>query len=204
MPTSHWPAAMASSSAVSFAKTSRREVVHPAAHDPLGLRLALRLDHRRDQRLVVDLLRRAQAQLALPLRAGERLVGAERRRVHSLRVVGNRACAHRQPVPASLRVAQVRRHVLVEHLRLHRLQQSALRRIPEFASIHRHQDVGRGIASFGREALDQHRRIAGRELHLDAGFARVVVEHGLDQLLVACRVDDQRFGRGRAGSRQQD
>ena len=51
----------------------------------LGLRLAERRDHHRDQRLVVDLLRGAQAQAALPRRSGERLIGAELPGVDTLR-----------------------------------------------------------------------------------------------------------------------
>ncbi len=79
----------------------------------------------------------------------------------------------------------MRRHISLQRQRLHRLQEAALRGIPQFAGIYGHEEVRRAVLAFGGEALDQDGGIAGRELDLDAGFARVGVEDGLDQLLVA-------------------
>ena len=68
------------------------EVPDPGAHHALGRLLAHVVDEHRDQRLVVDRLAAAQAQLALPARVAERGVGREVGRASRARS-NRRSCA---------------------------------------------------------------------------------------------------------------
>jgi hypothetical protein len=58
-----------------------RQVVDQAFRPRLGVLEAVCLDHRRDQRLIVDVGRRADADPAQPLRFGEILVGRDLARI---------------------------------------------------------------------------------------------------------------------------
>ena len=158
----------------------RGEVGDPTPDRLFGALGAERGDHRRDQALVVDRSAGAQAQLALPLRIGEVLVGRQRRGRGQLRIVDQGARTHRQAEPAVLRVAQVRRDVGLQCRRVQWLQQAQVGRLPKVAGIDGDQHVGLGTRAFGAQALHQRRCVAGQVGDLDSGLGGVAVEQRLD------------------------
>ena len=76
-----------------------REVGDPATDDLFGLRFTVFGDHHGDQRLVVDLFRRAQAQAAFPLLSGEVFIGAQIGGLDLARVVKHRTGPDGQTEP---------------------------------------------------------------------------------------------------------
>ena len=181
------------------------EVGDPTAHDLLGLRLAVARDQRGHQRAVVDMLRAAQAELALPRGAGEVRValhlGREALRRVGLRRVRDRPRAHRESIPTVAGVAQVRRHIRRECGVLERREQPLVGGEPKITGIDGDQKIGGCIRAFGAQPLDQRAGIVRHGADLCACGLRVLGEEVLDQLVLARRVDhDLAAGRGRGSS----
>ena len=175
-----------------------RLVLGPAAHDRLGVGLAVAAGQRGDQRLVVDVARRAQAEAAFPLWVAERLVGGELGRRDLLRVVHDGACAHGEADPAHLGIAQVRGEVGLKLRRVHLLEQTRARGVPEVAGVDGQQHVGRRPVALGAQPLEHLTGAAVQDLDLDPGLLRERFERRL--LAVVTRgVDDDlaRLGRRR-------
>ena len=179
------------------------QVVHPALEDFLGLLRPVGLDQGPGQRLVVDLLRRAQAQAAFPLLVGQGFVGAQLFRLDPLGGVDDGPRAQRQSGPAIGAGTILRGNVPFDGGRLERLQQAHLLGLPEVAGVHGEQQVGRGVSAFGLDPRHQRRFLVGDELDLHAGLAGVGIEHRLDQLVDARGIHHHFVGGlGQAGDAQ--
>ncbi len=92
----------------------------------------------------------------------------------------------------------MRGNILVQHGRLHRLQQAFIGRLPKIAGIHRQQHIGGGVLALGLQALHQRALLVGDELHRHASLLGEGIEHRLDQLLRTRRVNHDLVG-GMAG-----
>jgi hypothetical protein len=125
------------------------------------------LDHRGQERLVVDVAGGPQAEPSLPLRIAQGLVRRELGRLHLLRVVHDGPRSDGEPEPAILRIPEVGRNVGGQLGRVDLRQKAGPRRVPEVAGVDREQDVGRGPVALGLEALEQLAGIAGEHLHRD-------------------------------------
>ncbi len=180
------------------ARRLAREVRLHAAQPLLGRRFAIVRDHRRDERRVVRVLARADADLALPFRIGEILV-AERIDLQVLLDVQH-AVAQRQRVPVAVRAPQVRGNRVVERLRAHRLREPAVDEIEQVADVDRHQHVGRRLRAFRLHALEQ-AVLHEHRVDLDAALLRECVDEWLDQLRFAGGV--QAHFLGRVGQRRE-
>ncbi|MCY1428623.1 hypothetical protein D9M71_445130 [compost metagenome] len=171
------------------------QVVHPALENLLSLLGAVGFDQGGGERLVVDLLRRAQAQATFPVLVGQRFVGGQLFRLNPLGGIGDGPRTQRQAGPAVGAGAVLRRDVGVEDRRVERLQDAHLLGLPEVAGIHREQQIGRRIGALGLDPRHQRGFLVGDELHLDAGLGGVGIEHRLDQLVDARGVDHHLVGR---------
>ncbi len=187
MPMSHLPAAI--SRAVSRSPPDgfwARLALTPL--DPfLGFRFAVLGDEGCEQGVVVDVLAGADADLALPFRIGEFLVG-DRVLLHALLRGVDHARAHRDAVPVAVRVAKARRDDLVELVGIDRLRDVRLHGIVQAADIDGQQHVGRAVGAFGLDALLE----AGArrdDIDLDAGVLGESVDQRLDQFRLAIGVD---------------
>ena len=173
-----------------FAVAARRllrKIGLDAGEPLLGLGGAVVADVGGEQRVVVDVLAGADADLALPLRVGEFLIG-DRVLLHAILRGVDDARAHRDAVPMTLGIAELRRHHLVERLRLDRLRDAGLHRVFEAADVDRQQHVGGAVGTFGLDALLE----AGAcrdDVDLDAGVLGEGFEQRLDQLRFAIGVD---------------
>jgi hypothetical protein len=151
----------------------------PRLHDRLGLRLALALDHRRHERLVVDIARGPEAEAAFPLRIAERIVGRQLLGLHLLGVVHDGPRPHGETGPPVLGIAQVSGDIRHDLRRVHSAQESGSRRIPQVARVDADEDIGGRLVSLRLQALEELRGIAAEGLHLDA---RLLGERVEDQL----------------------
>src|SRR6476469_8625681 len=175
-----------------------REVDLDALEPFLGLRLAVMSDVGCDQRVVVDVLARADADLALPFRFGELFVGEGGLGHAILRDVGHPR-AHGNAVPVPLRIAVLRGYDLVQQFGLDRLGDSRPYRLLEPPDIDGEQNIRRAVGAFGLDALLE--AGAGRDdVDLDAGILGERVEQRLDQFAfaVGVHVDVARLGKRRA------
>ena len=164
-----------------------REIGFHAAQPFLGLGLAVPGDIGREQAVVVDVLAGADADLALPLGIGELFVGDGVLLDAVLRGIDH-ARAHRNAGPVTVGIAVLRRHDLVERLRLDRLRHAGLHRFVHAADIDRQQHVGRAVGALGLHALLEPG--TGRnDVDLDAGIGGEGVEQRLDQLGFAVGID---------------
>ncbi|MNC34613.1 hypothetical protein D3C75_830550 [compost metagenome] len=182
------------------------QVGDPALDDLLGLLGTVGLDQGGGQRLVVDLLAGAQAQAAFPVLVGQRLIGAQLGRLDPRGGVDDGPRAQRQAGPGAGAGAVLAGDVGVDDLGLQRLEHAFLLGLPEVAGIHGDQQVGRGVLALGLQARQQWRFLVGDELDLDPGLGGVLVEHRLDQLVDARRIDHDLVGglhgTGQGGQRQ--
>ena len=153
----------------------------------LGLRLAVLGVIRGEQRVVVHVLAGADADLALPLRVGELLIG-DRVLLHALLRGVDDARAHRDAVPGAVRAVIGLRHRLLEHGGLDRLRDAGIDRVLQPRHVDGQQHVGRRVRAFGLDALLE---AGARRDHvdLDAGVLGEGLEQRLDQLLLAIRID---------------
>ena len=166
----------------------------------LGLLLAVMGDHGRDQRHRVGVLPRPRANLALPLRVGEFLVG-HRRLLHALLRHVEDPRPLRQCEPVSLRIAQafrngrdeIRRRVWRRHTGLFRARQQT-----EFGC---QQHVGGAVCPFRLHAFDQ-TVFCVDEVDLDARGLREVLDQRLDEIRLAIRVDVDLVGKRRDGRQE--
>ena len=151
----------------------------------------------REQRVVVDVLAGADADLALPLRIGELFVGDRVLLDAVLRGVDH-ARAHRDAGPMAVGIAVLRRHDLVDHDGLDRLGDAGLHGLVHAADVDRQQHVGRAVGALGLHALLEPRTCRD-DVDLDAGVLGEGVEQRLDQLgfAVGVDVDFAAVGRGR-------
>ena len=164
-----------------------REIGLQAAKPFLGLRLAVLVDHRADQGVVIDVLAGADADLALPFRIGKLFIG-DIALLHPILGGIHHARAHRDAIPMTFRVAILRGHYLVEQGGLDRLGDTGLHRVLEPADIDREQHVGWTVGALGLDAL--FKTGGGRHhIHLDAGVLREGIQHRLDQLVLAIGID---------------
>ncbi|MNV32625.1 hypothetical protein D3C71_1239670 [compost metagenome] len=170
------------------------QVPDPALEDFLGLPGAVHFDHGRGQGLVVDLLRRAQAQAAFPLLVGQRFVGGQFTRLHPICGVGNGPRPQAQAGPGVGGCPVLQRNIGVDGFRGERLEDAHLLGLPEVAGIDGQQQVGRRIRALGLEPLHQRRFLVGDELHLHAGFRGVGIEDWLDQFVDTRGVDHHFVG----------
>ena len=133
-----------------------RQVGRDALGPRLGLLRPVGRQQRAHQRLVVDVARSADQQLALPLGIGQVLVVLRRvGRRHLLLVVHDHARTLGEAEPGTVRVAQVRRHRLGQDLGRDRLQQAHLAGALDAAGIGGDQDIARALVALGLEPLDQ-------------------------------------------------
>ena len=150
----------------------------------LGRRRVVMRHEGREQRRVVGVLARADADPPLPFGVRQILVGDRVK----LQVLGriDDARAHRQGEPLVARVAQVFRDGGGQDLGFDRLGQAPFHQIDEVAGVHRHQHVGGRAFAFRGKALDQ-AVLQEDRVDLDAG----VFGEGLQK-----RLDQSRFARG--------
>ena len=195
---SHSPAAIALACGRSPPSGLRARLSLSALHPGLGLLGAPMRDGRRKQRQIVVVLARAHADLALPLRVGERLVG-ECRVGHALlgRVDHARALGHAEPV--ALRIAVLRGQVGVDRGIVERLGDALFLRRGQPRDVDGEDDVGGRVLALGADALLQ-ALVEEQHLRLDPGLRREGVEHRLDDVGLAIGVDvDGAVGERRAG-----
>ena len=176
-----------------------REVRLEAFQPFLGLRFAVLGEIRGEQRVVVHVLAGADADLALPLRVGEFLVG-DRVLLHALLRGVDDARAHRDAVPGAVRAVIGLRHRLLEHCGLDRLRDAGVDRVLQPRDVDGEQHVGRRVRAFGLDALLEPGACRDH-VDLDAGVLGEGFEQRLDQFLLAIRIDVDLALRGReAGS----
>ncbi|MCY1401858.1 hypothetical protein D9M71_169830 [compost metagenome] len=161
------------------------QVVDPALDDFLGFLLAVGFDQGSGQRLVVDLLRRAQAQAPFPVLVGQGFVGAQLFGFDPLGGVGDGPRAQAQAGPVVGRGAVLLGNVGIDDFRFDRLQDAHLLGLPEVTGIDSEQQVGGGVLPLGLDPLHQRCFLVGDELDLDPGLGGIGVEHRLDQLVDA-------------------
>jgi len=161
------------------------QVADPAFDDLLGLGLAVVFDQRGSQRLVVHLLRGAQAQAAFPVLVGKGFIGGQLGRFDPLGGVDDGPCTQAQAGPVMGRSAVLRGNVLVDDVGLDRLQDAHLLGLPQVAGIDGEQQVGHTVLALGLDALHQRGFLVGDELDLDPRLGGVGVEYRLDQLVDA-------------------
>ena len=94
-----------------------RQIVFDAGQPGFGFFLAEVRDHRRDERDVIGVLTRADADFAAPLRVGEFFVG-DRRLLHAIFGGVDDAGAARQANPVAGGIAELSRHLLVDDRRI--------------------------------------------------------------------------------------
>ena len=164
-----------------------RQIGFHALQPGLGPRLAMRRDHRGDQRDVVDVLAGADADLAAPFRVGEFFVG-DRVLLDALLRGVDHARAAGEPDPLSVGRAIGGRDRGVERRRLDRLGDAGIGRLREIADIDREQEVGRAVAALGLNALDQ--ALLGIDhIDLDAGLVGELFQQRVDQIRLPVGVD---------------
>ena len=189
MPTSHWPGSDRLHQQRVIREKVGREIGDPAAHDLLGLLFAVLRNQHRDQRLVVDRLRSAQAQPALPLGIGQRFVAVELFRLHPFSAVDDRARANGQAEPALLRDRARCSGILAfrigESIGRSKPQ---LRRVPEHPGIDGNQQIRRRIPAFGGQSFESAGPASSVMRRIFCRFRRCsLIENRLDVLLRCAR-----------------
>ena len=173
-----------------------RLALSPLSHC-LGRRLALVGDDRGEQRGVVDVLARADADLALPLGVGQLLVG-DGVLLHALlgRVDDARAHGDAEPVIGGIAIGGGDRGL--QRGGIHGLREARILGLGEAAGIDGEEQVGRAVLSFGGEALVE---TGGGEhdVGLDAGLLGEGLEQRIDQPRLAIGVDVDLALRQRGG-----
>jgi hypothetical protein len=166
-----------------------RLVGHPGLEQRAGLVRPPLGDHVRHERLVVLVVGRAQAELALPARVAEILVAADR-------VLGDARVAHRgadpqaQPPPVAVGVAELLRNLALQRFGAHRREQPGLLGAPQVREVGRDQEVGGRAVALAAQALEQLRRRAAAQLQLLAALVLPGRERRLVAVLRAAVVDD--------------
>ena len=165
----------------------------------LGLRLALVRDHRGDQADIVEVLAGADADLALPLRVGELLIG-DLVLLHALLGGIDDAAAQADAEPMALRIAIGRRDRLLEH----GATSTGCVTPYSFACCRRPISTVRSTSAglFSPSAAHALLEAARGEdrVHLDAGLLGELVDERLDQARLAIGVEVDLLGRkGRGG-----
>ena len=173
-----------------------REVRLQALEPFLGLRFAVLGEIGGEKRVVVHVLAGADADLALPLRVGELLIG-DGVLLHALLGDVDHARAHRDAVPVPSGSRYCERDHLVERRGLDRLRDAGIDRFLQPRDVDGEQQVGGRVRAFGLDALLQPRACRDH-VDLDAGVLGEGLEQRLDQFLLAIRVDVDLVGeRGR-------
>ncbi len=179
MPRSHLPAATSRAVSRSPPEGFLRQVGLDAAQPLFRLRFAELDDHGRDQRVVVHMLARPDADLALPFRVGQFLV-SDGGVFHPLLGRIRDARAQRDAVPVPFRIAVLRGDDLVQRGGLDRLGDAALHGFFKPPDIDGEQHVRRAVGAFRLDALLE--AVARRnDVDLDAGILGEGVKQRLDQ-----------------------
>ena len=160
-------------------------------------------DHRGHHREVVGARGRAGTDHALVGRVGERLVGLRRVR-HPVLGVEDHPGALRHAVPVAVGVTQVLGDPLVQHLGMHRAEQTVLVGQPDSPGVHRQEDVGGAVRAFGLHPGDQLLGGALDAVHLDTGLGGEVAVEMLVGVVVPRGVDVDLVGEGRGGGERGD
>ena len=166
-----------------------------------GLRLvhAVVRDQGGDQRQVVHVRGRADADAALPLLVREGFVGREFGRFDFRRVVHDWPPAHREAEPVALGMAVLRRHVLRQDGRVDCPEQARLLHANQPGGVCGQHHVGGGIAALGPEAAD-HSFFQVDDVHPDARGLGEGAQDRLHQHRLAGGVDVDFGSRRKAGS----
>ena len=184
---SHSPAAMAPGLRAVAAVRLLGEVGLQALHPLFGLFGAPVIDCGREQRQIVVVLARTDADLALPLGVGEVGIGDRRVLDAVLRGIDD-ASALGQTEPVAFRIAVFSRQELVDGLVDQRLRDALFLGRGEAGDVDGHDHVGRRVRAFGGDTLFE-ALVEEQHLGLDAGLGGEGVQHRLDQLRLAIGVD---------------
>ena len=140
-----------------------------------------------DQRGVVIVLARADAELALEARAGEILIGEGGVLYAVLRGVDD-AGARETADPEPSLAPQRRRNRLLKRRGHDRLRHAEVDRMCQRGNIHRQQKISRAALAFGLNALGE-AGFGEHDIDLHAGFSREFIEQRLDQPRFAMGVE---------------
>jgi len=159
-------------------------------------------DQRGHQRLVVVIVRGADADLALETRIRELLVATERRLVILLLVVVDDPHPLAEPEPEVFRIAQGRRDALGEHFRVHRRKQPRRLGALEPGGVHGHEDVRRARRPLATDPLDELIGITLEHIHFNAGLPLERLIERFIRVVMPGRVEVEGLGTGDADSRR--
>ena len=176
-----------------------RLVRHPRPQQRRGRFAAALGDHVGDQRLVVLVVRRAQAGAAAEPRVAQALVAGHGPGRHALGGVDGHAQPRRQRPPVAGDVAARLRDLRAQRRARDPLQQARLLGAPEVGQVRGDVDVGRGVGALALEPLEQLGPGAPAQLELDARRGLEVPEDLLVAVVRAAVVDHERRRVGDAG-----
>src|SRR5262249_8479302 len=108
-------------------------------------------------------------------------------------IVHDRASPHGEPKPAVLSVAQVGWDIGLQLWGIDGGEQPGLGGIPQVASVHRQQHIGRRLVALGLEPLEEFRGTAVKDFNNNASLFGKGVEDWL-LTVVPCRVDHYLLG----------
>ncbi|MNT15331.1 hypothetical protein D3C72_1503800 [compost metagenome] len=155
------------------------------------------LDQGADQGQVIDVVARADAELALEAGRGELGVAVDLLGLHLGGVVGHHAGAAREAEPLAVRRTQVGGNSLVQPVGVGRLEQAGVLGAPQGSRVGGDEDVGRAVGALGLHAGDQFVGLALDALDVDAGLLREQIVELLVGVIVASSVEVQHPGLSR-------
>ena len=164
-----------------------REIGFEAAEPFFGLGFTVMGDEGCKQRVVINVLAGANADLALPFRIGEIFV-VQGSLLHAILRGIDHARAHRNAVPVPLGIAILGRHDLIEDVRLDGLGDAGPHCVLDPPDIDGEQHIRGAVGTLGLDALFE-ARACRDDIDLDAGVPAKGVEQRLNELALAVSVN---------------
>ncbi len=146
-------------------------------------------DHPGDQRLIVDAVGGAHADLALPFRVGQIVVGGKLGGLDPLPGVDDRPGAHRQPVPVTVGIAIGGGYPRGQRFGFDCLQHADFARGGQAPGVGGQHQIGGGINPLALQPLQQGFLFSGHQIDRDAGLLGKIIQQRLDEIFLAGGVD---------------